>query len=82
LRREVDRNEQLQVQLTGTTPSLWVFTPRGTIANAKGSGSLDLQLSQANGTPGLIRCLRVLVPLGLIRSGKLRNDTCDSTTAF
>jgi len=82
LRREVDRNGQLELQLTGTTPSLWVFTPRGTIANAQGRGTLDLQLREANGTPGLTRCLRVLVPLGLIRSGKLRDNACDTTTAF
>lgn len=52
------------------------FTPRGTTNT---SLNLELRLG-ATGSSG--RCIAVMEPIGLIRSGKLRSNTCIYTTSY
>lgn len=84
LQQQFNTNGRLRLQLIGSTPSAWLFTPRGTVYVDPSSGlqQLELRLLLANGASGLGRCLKVMVPLGLIRSGKLSNGLCVYTTAF
>lgn len=51
------------------------FTPRGTI-----TATVLIQATLHNADQG--RCIAVVAPLGLIRSGRITNGTCDLTTAF
>ena len=51
------------------------FTPRGTITD-----TVLIKASLHNADQG--RCIAVVAPLGLIRSGRITNGTCDLTTAF
>jgi len=51
------------------------FTPRGTI-----TATVLIKATLHNADQG--RCIAVVAPLGLIRSGRISNGTCDLTTAF
>ena len=51
------------------------FTPRGTITD-----TVLIKASLHNADQG--RCIAVVAPLGLIRSGRITNGTCDLKTAF
>lgn len=51
------------------------FTPRGTITD-----TVLIKATLHNADQG--RCIAVVAPLGLIRSGRITNGTCDLTTAF
>jgi len=54
----------------------WTFSPRGTTTSAA-----ELQLS-LTGSDDLGRCIRLMAPLGLLRSGRLNQEgQCDYTTA-
>ena len=56
--------------------NLWTFSPRGTTTSAA-----ELQLT-LTGSDDLGRCLRLMAPLGLLRSGRLNQEgQCDYTTA-
>ena len=83
LQQQFNGNGSLTLQLIGSTPSTWLFTPRGTVYVDPGSGlqQLELRLQLANSASGLGRCLKVMVPLGLIRSGKVSSGLCVYTTA-
>ena len=52
------------------------FTPRGTT-----NTSLNLEL-RLRATDSSGRCIAVMEPIGLIRSGKLRSNTCIYTTSY
>jgi len=52
------------------------FTPRGTT-----NTSLNLEL-RLGATDSSGRCIAVMEPIGLIRSGKLRSNTCIYTTSY
>lgn len=57
--------------------NLWTFSPRGTTTS-----TAELQLT-LTGSEDLGRCLRLMAPLGLLRSGRLNQEgQCDYTTAF
>lgn len=58
-----------------TSTSQTTFTPRGTITD-----TVLIKASLQNADQG--RCIAVVAPLGLIRSGRITNGTCDLTTAF
>jgi len=69
-----------QLQLlpeSSSTPTTLVFTPRGTTTTAA-----SYRLTLTNSSSGQARCIRLIAPLGLIRSGLLRADECDFTTAY
>ena len=51
------------------------FTPRGTI-----TATVLIKATLHNADQG--RCIAVVAPLGLIRSGRISNGTCDLTNAF
>jgi len=58
----------------GTNP--WTFSPRGTTTS-----TAEIQLT-LTGSDDLGRCLRLMAPLGLLRSGRLNQEgQCDYTTA-
>ena len=84
LKQEVTNNSQLQFQAIGNTPSTVVFTPRGTVWTnpADNVSQLEWRLRLGNGGSGLGRCLKLMTPLGLIRTGKERNGQCLYATAF
>lgn len=75
LRAEIANMDQLTFNLTSNSPSTWIFTPRGTTTT-------DAELRMTLEGSGLGRCIRLLGPLGLLRSGKLRSGTCIYTTSY
>lgn len=75
LATEIPNTDQLSFVLTGNSPSTWVFTPRGTTTT-----DAELRMTLAGSTLG--RCIRLLKPLGLLRSGKLRSEVCIYTTSY
>ena len=78
LREVVPSGARLRLSTDGSdTPTTLVFTPRGTTTT-----SAAFQLSLENSRHQLGRCIRLLAPLGLIRSGKLRGDACVFNTAY
>ena len=78
LREVVSSGSRLQLSADASdTPTTLVFTPRGTTTT-----SAAFQLSLKNSRHQLGRCIRLLAPLGLIRSGKLRGDACVFNTAY
>ena len=78
LREVVPSGARLQLSTESSdTPTTLVFTPRGTTTT-----SANFKLSLSNGKVQQGRCIRLLAPLGLIRSGKLRNNACVFSTAY
>ena len=84
LKQEVTNSSQLQFQAMANTPNTVVFTPRGTVWTnpADNVTQLEWRLRLGNGGSGLRRCLKLMTPLGLIRTGKERNGQCLYATAF
>jgi type II secretory pathway pseudopilin PulG len=84
LKQEVTNSSQLQFQAMANTPNTVVFTPRGTVWTnpADNVPQLEWRLRLGNGGSGLGRCLKLMTPLGLIRTGKERNGQCLYATAF
>lgn len=75
LSAEITNIDQLTLSLVNNSPSVWIFTPRGTTTT-----DAELRMSLAGSDLG--RCIRLLEPLGLLRSGKLRSGTCTYTTSY
>lgn len=75
LAAEIPNGNQLILTLPNKSPATWVFTPRGTTTT-------DAELRMTLPGSDLGRCIRLLKPLGLLRSGKLRSDICVYTTSF
>ena len=71
----IPNGNQLILTLPNNSPTTWVFTPRGTTTT-----DAELRMNLPGSTLG--RCIRLLKPLGLLRSGKQRLDTCVYTTSF
>jgi hypothetical protein len=71
----IPNGNQLILTLPNNSPTTWVFTPRGTTTT-----DAELRMNLPGSTLG--RCIRLLKPLGLLRSGKQRFDTCVYTTSF
>lgn len=72
---EIANMDQLTFTLASNSPSTWIFTPRGTTTT-------DAELRMTLVGTDLGRCIRLLEPLGLLRSGKLRSGTCVYTTSY
>ena len=72
---EIPNGDQLIFTLPNNSPATWVFTPRGTTTT-------DAELRMTLPGSALGRCIRLLQPLGLLRSGKLRSETCIYTTSY
>ena len=75
LQQEIPNTSGLNFALMGSKPATWVFTPRGTTTTEG-----DLRISLAGSDQG--RCLTLMKPLGLLRSGKLRSGLCVYTTSY
>ena len=75
LQQEITNTSGLSFSLQGGSPSTWVFTPRGTTTT---DGDLRINLVGSRHS----RCLRLLEPLGSLRSGKLRSGLCVYTTSY
>jgi Tfp pilus assembly protein FimT len=75
LQQEITNTSGLSFSLQGGSPSTWVFTPRGTTTT---DGDLRINLVGSRHA----RCLRLLEPLGSLRSGKLRSGLCVYTTSY
>ena len=75
LAAEIPNTDQLAFTLINNSPTTWVFTPRGTTTT-------DAELRMTLPGSDLGRCIRLLAPLGLLRSGKLRSNTCVYTTSY
>ena len=60
---------------SGTSTTKTTFTPRGTITS-----TVLIKATLHNADQG--RCIAVVAPLGLIRTGRITNGTCDLTTTF
>jgi prepilin-type N-terminal cleavage/methylation domain-containing protein len=75
LSAEIANMDQLTFTLASNSPSTWIFTPRGTTTT-------DAELRMTLAGSDLGRCIRLLEPLGLLRSGKLRSSTCVYTTSY
>ena len=75
LQQEITNTSGLSFSLQGGSPSTWVFTPRGTTTT---DGDLRINLMGSRHS----RCLRLLEPLGSLRSGKLRSGLCVYTTSY
>lgn len=75
LRSEIRNSSAITLNLLNNSPATWVFTPRGTTTT-------DAELRIAMTGSNLGRCIRLLKPLGLIRSGKLRAGACIYTTSY
>ena len=75
LQQEIPNSSGLSFSLMGSTPPTWIFTPRGTTTTEG-----DLHISLAGSDLG--RCLTLMRPLGLLRSGKLRSGLCVYTTSY
>ena len=75
LQQEITNTSGLSFSLQSGSPSTWVFTPRGTTTT---DGDLRINLVGSRHS----RCLRLLEPLGSLRSGKLRSRLCVYTTSY
>ena len=75
LQQEITNTSGLSFSLQSGSPSTWVFTPRGTTTT---DGDLRINLMGSRHS----RCLRLLEPLGSLRSGKLRSGLCVYTTSY
>jgi Tfp pilus assembly protein FimT len=75
LRNEIRNSSSIALNLTANSPPIWVFTPRGTTTT-----DAELRITMTGSNLG--RCIRILKPLGLIRSGKLRAGACIYTTSY
>lgn len=75
LTSEIPNTDQLSITLMNNSPATWVFTPRGTTTT-------DAELRMSLPGSDLGRCIRLLGPLGLLRSGKLRSNTCVYNTSY
>ena len=75
LRNEIRNSSTIALNLAINNPTTWVFTPRGTTTT-----DAELRITMADSDLG--RCIRILKPLGLIRSGKLRAGACIYTTSY
>ena len=75
LQQEITNTSGLSFSLQSGSPSTWVFTPRGTTTT---DGDLRINLVGSHHS----RCLRLLEPLGSLRSGKLRSGLCVYTTSY
>lgn len=75
LRAEIRNSDSIILSLLNNGPASWVFSPRGTSTT-----DAELRISMANTNMG--RCIRILKPLGLLRSGKLRDGSCIYTTSY
>ena len=70
------RGQQIDINM-GTSPTTWIFTPRGT-STTEAEAIFTLPNSDAVG-----RCLKLTAPLGLIRAAQRQSTgTCDYTTGF
>ena len=75
LRSLISNSEGINMSMVEGS-NLWTFSPRGTTTSAA-----ELQLT-LTGSDDLGRCLRLMAPLGLLRSGRLNQEgQCDYTTA-
>ena len=75
LRNEIRNSSSIALNLATNSPTTWVFTPRGTTTT-----DAELRITMTGSNLG--RCIRILKPLGLIRSGKLRAGACIYTTSY
>lgn len=75
IQQQIPNASGLTLSLIGTTPATWVFTPRGTTTT---DGELRLALTSSDHG----RCITLMKPLGLLRSGKLRSGLCIYTTSY
>ena len=84
LRKELPKNNNIKLTLLNQTPTEWIFTSRGTIYQEPNTSSDDLELliQDERSSEVASRCFKVTAPLGLVRSGRYINETCDYTNAF
>lgn len=75
IQKEVANSSGLKYELKNPSLNTWIFTPRGTTTTQG-----DLQISLIGSDLG--RCLTLMKPLGLLRTGKLRSGVCIYTTTY
>lgn len=78
LRAEITNSSNLSVKLGETDPNIWVFTPRGTSTT---SAQVVFTLKNSSSDPG--RCLRLIAPLGFIKTARQNSEgQCDYTAIY
>ena len=90
LAKEVGGNPDITINSgeDNSIPLSFSFTPRGTIYRANSSNPIELRLSTNNATRANSRCIKIMIPVGLIRAGRviepseIENPQCDYTTAL
>ena len=84
LRKELPKNNNIKLTLLNQSPTEWIFTSRGTIYQEPNTSSDDLELLIEDEQSSAVasRCFKVTAPLGLVRSGRYINETCDYTNVF
>lgn len=90
LAKEVGGNPEITINSgeDNSIPLSFSFTPRGTIYREDSSNSIELRLSINNATIANSRCIKIMIPVGLIRAGRviepseIENPQCDYTTAL
>jgi len=90
LAKEVGGNPDITINSgeDNSIPLSFSFTPRGTIYRANSSNPIELRLSTNNATNSSSRCIKIMIPVGLIRAGRviepseIENPQCDYTTAL
>lgn len=84
LRKELPKNNNIKLTLLNQTPTEWIFTSRGTIYQEPNISSdyFELLIEDERSSAVARRCFKVTAPLGLVRSGRYINETCDYTNAF
>ena len=90
LAKEVGGNPDITINSgeDNSIPLSFSFTPRGTIYRANSSNPIELRLSTNNATSANSRCIKIMIPVGLIRAGRviepseIENPQCDYTTAL
>ena len=84
LRAELPKNNNIKLTFLNQTPTEWIFTSRGTIYQKPNTSSNDLELliQDERSSEVASRCFKVTAPLGLVRSGRYINETCDYTNVF
>ena len=84
LKAELPKNNNIKLTLLNQTPTEWIFTSRGTIYQEPNTSSenLELLIEDERSSEVASRCFKLTTPLGLVRSGRYINETCDYTNVF
>lgn len=90
LRSEISGNQHLTMSWQGSdeTSMSFSFTPRGTVFQTGNSAPIEVWISNNNESTDVKRCIKIMVPIGLIRVGRAIKTSgsevqqCDYTTAL